>query len=807
MQELRAPEPRRTDRASGAPLAELVGGRLRVLDLSRGVAGGYCTKLLADAGADVVMVEPEGGGRLRRWSATAGTVVDDSALWQFLHTSKRSITGSPGDEEVLRLASMADIVVEDLEPGALEASGFLEIPGLVVVSISPYGRRGPWAARPAADLIIQAESGCINGRGLPGGEPFAIGGRTFDFVAGSYAATAGLAAVRVARRSGRGEHVDVSTTEAASVGSFACHAEVGAHLEGLTPEAAAASTPQRVEIPSIEPTSDGWVGFTTNSRQQFDDFLLLIERPDLIGDERFAMQRERWHHFDQWNTIVHAWTRDHSTEDVINGAVALRIPVAPIATAATVLTNPHFAARGVFEPNPSGGFAQPRCPYRISGMDRPAPAPVPAPGEHSGRIGWEEPPGRGVEPPALPLAGLKVLDMTAWFAGPLAAHLLAVLGANVIHLESTTHMDGMRATGGAFAARYPSWWECSSQFLSVNTDKLGLTLDLGALAGRAAFQGLVAWADVLIENFTPRVMDNFGFTWDALREINPQLVMVRMPAFGLDGPWRDRTGFAQTMEQVTGLAWVTGHADDQPRIQRGPCDIVSGVHAVFSTLIALDVRSQRGEGVVVESTMVEAALNAAAEQIVEYGKYGHVMSREGNRSPWAAPQGLYRTADGNWLAVAIETDAEWEALCRTLDSPRMLHDARLSDLAGRRAHHDELDSFIAAWVADHYAAAAVDKLVGAGVPAGLVADQRFLASHPSFAGRGFFEEMNHPVAGRLPHPGVPFRFSSVSRWLHRPAPTLGEHNTEILAGFAGLLPEQIDELADAGVIGDRPAGL
>jgi crotonobetainyl-CoA:carnitine CoA-transferase CaiB-like acyl-CoA transferase len=787
------------------PLASLEGGPVRVLDLSRGIAGAYCTKLLADAGADVVKVEPAGGDPLRRWSATGGRVVGDGALFQFLHTSKRSVTGHAGDGEVLRLARSADLVVEDLEPGVLESSGLLGIEALVVVSISPYGRRGPWAARPSTDFVIQAESGCIAGRGVPNGEPFSVGGRVFDFVGGAYSATAGLAAVMASRRSGRSEHVDVSLQEAAAVASFSGYADLTARLEGVRQEDVS-SLSQRVEIPSIEPTADGWVGFTTNSRQQLDDFLLLIERPDLIDDARFILAKDRWNHFDEWNSIVHAWTRDHRTDDVIERAVELRIPVAPVGTAATVTGYAQFVERKAFVPNPSGGFLQPRCPYLIDGVDRPVPGPVPAPGEHSGRIEWASPPERGRAAPALPLEGVRILDMTAWFAGPLAAQFLGLLGADVVHLESVTRIDGMRATGGSLKDRYPDWWEASALFASINTNKRDVTLNLQSQEGRTAFESMVRWADVLIENFTPRVMDNFGFTWEALHSINPQLIMVRMPAFGLDGPWRDWTGFAQTMEQVTGLAWVTGQVDDQPRIQRGPCDIVSGVHAVFSTLVALGVRASKGEGVHVESTMVEAALNAAAEQLVEYGAYGQVMAREGNRSPWAAPQGLYLCGDGKWLALSVESDAQWSALCGALGAPDWLADAGLAGHAGRRARQGELDPVLQNWAAERAATEAVEALVAAGVPAGEVFDQRFLSSHPQLIARRFFEDLDHPVIGRQPVAGPPFRFSSIGGWMTRAAPTLGQHNYEVFESL-GMSEADVKALEAEGIIGERPAGL
>jgi crotonobetainyl-CoA:carnitine CoA-transferase CaiB-like acyl-CoA transferase len=787
-------------------LAALHGGQVRVLDLSTGIAGAYCTKLLADAGADVVIVEPTGGDRLRRWSATGGPVIGDGALFRFLHTSKRSLTGSAHDPEVLRLAALADMVVEELEPGELDATGLLEATTLVVVSISPYGRSGPWAQRPATEFVVQAESGCISGRGVPDGEPFSVGGRVFDFVAGAYAAVGGLAAVMAARRSGRGEHVDVSLLEATALASFSGFTDLHARLEGVRPDHLVGHS-QQVEIPSIEPTADGWVGFTTNSRQQFDDFLLLIDRPELIGDESFAMARERWKRFDEWNAMVHSWTRAHTTDDVIERAVELRIPVAPIGTAATVTGYQQFVEREVFTRNPSGGFLQPRCPYLISGVERPVWGPVPAAGEHNGKVDWATPPERGTATSALPLNGMRVVDLTAWFAGPMAAQLFGLLGADVVHVESITRMDGMRATGGSVAHRYPDWWECSSMFLSANTDKRDVTLDLRTPAGLAVLKDLVRRADIVIENFTPRVMGNFGLTWDALREINPQLLLVRMPAFGLDGPWRDWTGFAQTMEQVTGLAWVTGHVDDQPRIQRGPCDIVSGVHAVFSALVAVAQRSISGEGAHVESTMVEAALNAAAEQLVEYGAYGQIMGREGNRSPWAAPQGLYRSRDGQWLALSVETDAQWSSLCAVLDLPEWQADSGLASHFGRRGRQDELDVPLRAWAAARDAAAAVDQLVARGIPAGTAFDPRIVSTHPQLVARQFFEELDHPIVGRYRAAGPPFRYASVPRWMKQAAPTLGQHNHDVLENVLGMTESEVKALEADGIIGDRPAGL
>lgn len=195
------------------------------------------------------------------------------------------------------------------------------------------------------------------------------------------------------------------------------------------------------------------------------------------------------------------------------------------------------------------------------------------------------------------------------------------------------------------AGRPPSWdqwWEWGPVFLCSNNNKRGVSVELSTEAGRAIALELVAASDLVIENFSPRVMTNFGLGWDAVRAANPRAIMVRMPAFGLDGPWRDRVGFAQTMEQATGMAWMTGHADGPPVIPRGVCDPIAGLHAAFAAVAALVIRDRDGSGMHVESTMVEAALNVAAEMMLEYSRNGIAMRRNGNRGPGACPQGVYR---------------------------------------------------------------------------------------------------------------------------------------------------------------------
>jgi len=797
---------------------------IRVLDFSSQIAGPYCSKMLVDGAAQVIKVEPPGGDSLRSWSATGADLAgDDSALFCYLNAGKQSVVGSARDGHVQALIGEADLLIEAhglesdngerLDVAALRA----QHPGLVVLSITPYGLDGPWADRRATEFTVQAESGSIG----MGHEPFQAGGRISEWAAASYAAVAALPAVFRARATGQGEVVDVSILEAANMVLTNFSETMNRLMNGGPGDPEHAFLAPTVETPSIEPTADGYVGFCTNSRQQFSDFLVLIERADLQDDDVLAQFAGRLLRFDEWNGIMHPWLAKKTTAEIIERASLLRLPVAPICNGETVQTHEQLSARGVFVPSGNGRFVQPRRPYRIDDADPPPIGPVPALGEHTADAsfsGTREPrtpliEGRGDADSELPLAGLRILDMTAWWAGPAASHLLASLGADVIHVESTSRPDGLRMLGGMMAGHYPDWWEAGTHFLHVNTNKLDVTLDLTKPDGLELVEKLVVECDALVENFTPRVLENFGLTWDRVRELNPQAVMMRMPAFGLSGPWRDNTGFAQTMEQMSGMAWVTGHADDQPRIPRGPCDPMAGMHAVLALLVALAQRKQTGSGHHVESTMVEGALNVAAEQLVEWSAYGHLMSREGNRSALAAPQGLYPCAGGEsgaerWLALSVASDAQWRALRSALGEPAWAMEPALDTRAGRRAAHDAIDVALCLWTRQHDREALAAKLREAGIIASPVADaNRLLQTNPQLKFRGYFETTAHPVVGQMPLASLPFRYASVDGWLRTPSPTLGEHNERVLGGLLGLTKEELSRLEADGVIGTRPEGL
>lgn len=767
----------------------------RVLELCNGLPASYCGKMFADAGAEVVKLESLQGDALRQWSAGG----PPGALFDYLAAGKKSVVDH-GQPEITALLAGADLVITDLTDGrTLDDITAHTAAAAVVVAVTPFGTTGPYVENQLAanEFILQALCGSIAGRGWPDDEPVQAGGRLGEWLAGTFAAAAAAATTRHAARSGRGHIIDVSTYEAMAIAMGGLSAMSASVLgaDSLLYE-------RSLELPSIVPTADGMVGFCTITAQQFQDFLVMIERADLVDDAELASFAGRVERRDEFLGMVTEWTARRTTQEIIDLAVAFRIPVAPIATPETLPEIDHFRERGVFVESPAGALA-PRVPYRSDAMAIRGPAEPPRLGADNGRVQWParpQPP-RGADPDALPLADVRVTDFTAFWAGPVATQLLGALGADVIKVEGVRRPDGMRFSAGR-PPDWDRWWEWGPVFLCSNNNKRGVSIELGTEAGRELALGLIAASDLVVENFSPRVMANFGLEWDAVRAANPRAILVRMPAFGLDGPWRDRVGFAQTMEQATGMAWVTGHADGPPVIPRGVCDPIAGLHAAFAAVAGLVIRDRRDAGMQVEATMVEAALNVAAEMLVEYSRNGIALRRNGNRGPGASPQGVYRCrGDDDWVALAALDGAARASLAGLLGQPG-LQDA---DWAERV---DDIDKLISAWAARHSVPEAVTALRSAGVAAAPVTPAAALLTDPQLQARGFWEAVEHPAVGSFLCTGMPFAFLGMPRhWIRRVPPLYGQHTAEVLTGLLGLSEHDLDALRRSGTISARPAGL
>ncbi len=398
-----------------------------------------------------------------------------------------------------------------------------------------------------------------------------------------------------------------------------------------------------------------------------------------------------------------------------------------------------------------------------------------------------------------------MVDLTAFWAGPATTQLLAMLGADVVKVESIQRPDGMRHSG-LLRRDVEEWWEYSWVYHAVNTNKRSLTLDLRSPRGKELFGRLVANADVVVENFPARVMERLGLDYATLKGFNDRVIVVRMPGFGLDGPWRDRGGFAMTMEQVAGLAWLTGYDDDVPTAPRGPCDALAAMHAAFALVCAVDFRRRTGRGQLVEVPMIETVLNATALQVIEHDVSGKVLTRRGNRGHEFAVQNVYPCAgEEQWIAVSARDDRDWAALARILGQPDWACGDRCATEAARWASEDWIDERLAECFRTRPLDQTVERLLGAGVPAAPVVLPIDIGDNPQLQARRFLETVQHPLCGaiRYPRPAIA-PLPGRPHFVDHPAPMLGQHNAEILCGTMGVSRDELRQLEADGVIGSRP---
>ena len=811
-----------------------------VVDLSSGIAGAYCTRLLADGGAAVVKVEPPGGDALRRWTASGAQPGDgrDAPLFSYLAGGKQSVVLGPDGERAAadldELLERAHAVVwspgpADGAPGDRTPASLLSAhPHLAVAAITPFGLDGPWRDRPATEFTIQAWSGAIVGlgRGAPDRAPVHVGGQVGEWLSGAYAAVGIQAGWARARQTGTGQLIDLSMLEVAVL----CLSYYPVtFFETL-------GRPWRTERslfqPGVAAAKDGLVAIGCGTAQQWFDLCVMVGHPEWIDRTppvRIGEQATRA------APQLREWIADRTVEEITGLAAAFRIPSAPVSSGETITELEHMRERGVFRRAPGGEFLQPAGPYRLlPDVLRPA-RPAPRVGQHSGT--WRETtaaratttgatttgatttgatttapsgPHRAGSEDALPYAGLRVLDLTAFWAGPSATHVLAMLGAEVIHVESTTRPDGARMIAG-IPLTEDQWWEKCPIFRALNTNKKGVTVDFQTERGRELLRKLIATSDVIVENYTPRVLDQIGLDYERVRALRPDIVMVRMPGFGLTGPMRDNPAFGYVIEDAAGLTWLTGYPDDSPVEPYTLGDPNAGLHALNGLLLALEQRRRTGEGVLVEAAMVEAAISIAAAQPIEYSAFGTVLRPYGNRGPLAAPQNLYLSADTDefgrldaWVAVAVATDEQWAALAAALGQPAWAADPELFTAAGRRARHDAIDEHLGAWCAERTREEIVESLWAAGVPVAKVLQPHRQAELPQLRERGFFELTEHPVGPPARQSTIPMRLSDGPARFHRsPAPLLGEHNHDVLMEL-GLDAAEIAELEAAGIIGRAP---
>ena len=398
------------------------------------------------------------------------------------------------------------------------------------------------------------------------------------------------------------------------------------------------------------------------------------------------------------------------------------------------------------------------------------------------------------------LAGVRVVDLSMGWAGPLAARHLADMGADVIKVEGCVRFDwwrGWEATqewidsGGA---------EKNPAFNMVNRNKRAITLDLSTAEGAALLKRLVGLSDVVVENYSAGVLPKLGLDYPVLAQVNPELVMISMPAFGTDGPWSGYRAYGSTVEQASGLPHLSGTADGPPTMMHVALgDPIGGMNGAAALLTALRARKRTGRGQFLDLSQSQSLFPLGIQGILAQSATGETPPRCGNRSPRHAPRGVYPCAgEDEWITIEVQSEAQWNAFRARAGI------AGFGGIADRLARAEELDRTVADFTAGQVAELLCAELLAVGVPAAHVASSLELASDPHLTARRFWKLMERDVVGVLPHPAAPYRVGDAPFDIDRPAPTLGQHNREVLTDLLGLGDAEVDALERRGVIGDRP---
>jgi crotonobetainyl-CoA:carnitine CoA-transferase CaiB-like acyl-CoA transferase len=528
----------------------------------------------------------------------------------------------------------------------------------------------------------------------------------------------------------------------------------------------------------------------------------MTEAEEFRGDSSLDLLTNRIDLRERLDRVCGPWLRAHTVDEVLAEASKRQIPCAPVGNGATLLEMEHFRERKSFVASGDGTFTRPASPVLLSG-DRISAAKRGPLGSWAGLqtaapLVTERP----EEASNLPLSGVRVLDLSAFWAGPGCAQILGHLGADVYKVEGAGRPDGMRLVA-ARGRGIEGWWEYNGINQGANSGKRCISIDLAVDGGRELLFKMCESADIVVENYPADVMDRLGITYDELNRRNPRIIMARMPAFGLQGPWRGNRGYAATMDQVSGISWVTGERDGPPVAARSFGDLYGSGHAAFGVLLALAQRVATGCGSLVESSLAEASLTATAEQVIEFSGAGVLLTRDGSRRRDAAPQGIYRAGDDSWIAISVAGDAQWQAFVGEVLPSFVDVDSRFASHYQRLDATAELDLILDEAFSKLSPDEALDRLHSVGIAAEPVLSPSKMDVDRDLVGSGYVRTLEHPLHGPLNYVTLPFTIGLLRPGPLLPAPMFGEHN-EMIAQLAGIDPAAVDLLRLQGVIADAP---
>jgi len=793
---------------------------VRVVDLSDRLSGAFAARLFGDFGADVVLAEPPDGHALRH----EPPFLDDqpgaerSVLHAYAHWNKRSLVVR--DAEQLRaLVATADIVVTTRSPiaGAPFADVLDALPAdAVQLSITPHGLDGPLATVAGNNLTASARTGWAYINGYVDEPPLQMPVRQSGYVGGVAGFVAAAAALHRRDASGGGALVDVSELEALAL---TCHPWGIAAIFQARGWAPGPGGGRLRGMPGpLYEAADGLINFGFGDWHHWPEAMRLLELPELAEDERLIPDRGR--HSQDLSAVVAGVARAvHMLPrwPLFHDLAKLRCISGCVQDMAELLVDPQLAAREFFVETTIGDrmVRASGAPARLSPAPWALSRPAPRLDEHAGAIALTARARRPIVAEAVggaaagPLSGVRVLAFTSAWSGTFGTELLGLLGADVVQVEALHRSDVWRNVGGAVPAgvadqsRVQHALNTQGLFNSVNLNKRGITLDMRQPRGQQIFWDLLPRFDVLADNFRPTVMPGWGVTLETLAAKRPGIIWASISGYGTAGPHAAYPANGATTEPMSGLSSLHGYEGDHGKNTGGLYpDPVSGYFFAASVIAALRRRDRTGEPQRIDEAMTEAVAVMLGDAVAEHDATGRVPRPAGNHHPRIAPHNIYAARDGQWLALAAESEPAWQALVAHAGMPALAGDPRFASMAGRKAHEAELDAMLAAWCATQDAAAAEAALAACGVAAARVVSlyDAYDEPNPNFTARGFVVPVEHPESGVNMLPGAPWKIGGARAPL-RPAPCLGEHSREVFRQELAITDAEYDALVAAGVTG------
>ncbi|UWU75782.1 CoA transferase [Bradyrhizobium huanghuaihaiense] len=790
---------------------------LRVIELGSSAATSYCARLFSDFGADVQKVEPPAGDPLRR---SAPLTPDGQSAWfAFLSFNKSSIIIDPSKPDastrLLALIEDCDILLDgrDIDRADCPTINIAAIrkrrPELIYIEASWFGRDGPYAGFAATDSTVRALAGLIKLIGPAEGPPLHAPDFQTGILAGLWGFIAASSSTIARMQGGTGRSWSLSVFESSVALS-----------EYLMSEASErGNVMRRIGINRFWPgsigiyeTKEGRLGVTVGTPAQWHAFCDMLGLPELRDDPGLALAEDRLQHMEQIERHFVPKLKTRTALDWFAEALRRKLPVVPVPEISNLLQDSEKKLHGAIVPILFGeekaatvGSVQQLTltPPRRGGK-------VPAPGEQQvfantrRRLpGTDAVSSDFIDTDRPPLHGIRVIDFSMGWSGPLCTRTLADLGADVIKIEAIQYPDWFRGVDRRPAYVDGQMYEKTTRFCIMNRNKRGITLDLRRPRGVALAKRLLAGADIVVSNYSAEVLPKLGLGYDVLRELNSRLVMMSMSAFGADSVYRDCRAYGSTLEQGSGLPSVIGEPDGPPVMSHVAFgDAVGGLNGCAAVLIALVHARATGQGQLIDLAQIECMMPFAAPWITVQSIDCMPPKKYGNRHPQFVPHGCFRCAgEDNWIVVAATDEEMWHRLALLIGRPDWAEDASLKLAEGRRAIEHVIETEIAAWTLARDADQAMTELQGVQVAAGVALLPIDLLKDRHLKSRAFLQQLERAFVGWHPQPSMPIREGERPTAIHTAAPTLGQHNREILSTLLGLSDAEIEQLAREGIIG------